>query len=526
MVILHEKAPNQMTNPIPVYTTNEIRTIEQLAFSMPNPPCLMEKAGLAAAHIAKDNLLVDGRNSVLVLAGPGNNGGDALVAARYLHNWGFQVTTIFTGVAARLSPDAKRALEGWLAAGGYLHDEIPADVQWHAIIDGLFGIGLNLAKHPFDEKYRQLIETINSMQLPVLALDIPSGLDADTGTAPDAVIKATITASFIGLKPGLLMHDGSECTGKIIVCNLDLDTLSLITPRSWLLDHNVIHNCLPSPRPANSHKGGFGSVGIIGGTLGMIGAARLAGMAALKLGAGRVYLGLIAEASLTIDPTQPELMLRPVDELFELDHLTCLVVGPGLGQEITASLCLEKALHTPLPLVLDADALNLIAAYPELATALRSRQTPTIMTPHAAEAARLLHTDPASIQRDRFTAAERLVKDYNCALVLKGAGSLCMLTNGHRYFNTSGNPGLSSAGTGDVLSGMMGAFLAQGLSSEQALLLAVYLHGSAADALLGAWHGPIGMTASEIIESARCLLNRWVYGDEAQTRYAHSVSAY
>lgn len=515
-----------MNNPSPVYSTAEIREIEQHAAALPDSSRLMEKAGLVAAHIAKNRLLINDKNKVLVLAGPGNNGGDALVAARHLRAGGFNVTTIFTGEPFRLSRDAKQALENWLTTGGVLHSEIPASEQWHVIIDGLFGIGLNPTKHHLDEKYRHLIKAVNGMQLPVLALDIPSGLSADSGLAPSGAIKATITATFIGLKPGLLTNEGCEYAGEIILCELDLDTTSLKKPQSWLLDHIIIKRLLPPPRSANSHKGIFGSIGIIGGSRGMIGAARLAGAAALKLGAGRVYLGSIADSLLAIDSSQPELMLRPVDDLFELNQLNCLVVGPGLGKEIDACLYLEKALHTSLPLVLDADALNLVAAHPELANLLYSRKTPSILTPHPAEAGRLLHTDVATVQSNRLQAARNLARKFNCSLVLKGAGSICMFVNGQGYFNTSGNPGLSSAGTGDVLAGMIGALLAQGLSSEQALLLAVHLHGAAADALLETMHGPVGITASEVIGSARSLLNQWIYGHDARSRYCRIHSIY
>ncbi|WP_430232790.1 NAD(P)H-hydrate dehydratase [Nitrosomonas communis] len=515
-----------MNNPIPLYSTADIREIEQLAAARPNPPNLMEKAGLAAAHITKNKLLSNDKSNLLVLAGPGNNGGDAFVTARYLRAWGFQVTTIFTGDPSKLSQDAKQALQNWLNAGGELHNDIPSSGSWHVIIDGLFGIGLNPDKYPLDKKYQRLIAAVNHMNLPVLALDIPSGLSADNGTAPSTAIKATITATFIGLKPGLLTHDGCEYAGEIILCDLDLDAVSMKSPQSWLLDQSLIKTLLPAPRPANSHKGIFGSVGIIGGASGMVGAALLAGSAALKLGAGRVYLGLLANQPSTVDPAQPELMLRPVDELFELDHLTCLIVGPGLGKEISACLCLEKTLQTSLPVVLDADALNLIAHHSELASALRSRHAPSLLTPHAAEAARLLGTDIATVQNHRMQAAEDLARNFNCSVVLKGAGSICAFPNGHCYFNASGNPGLSSAGTGDVLSGMTGALLAQGLTSEKALLLAVYLHGAAADALLETLTGPIGMTALEIIDSARHLLNQWVYGPHARFRYSHAYSIY
>lgn len=280
------------------------------------------------------------------------------------------------------------------------------------------------------------------------------------------------------------------------------------------LDQAHAATLLPAPRPADSHKGLFGSVGIIGGASGMLGAAFLAGTAALKLGAGRVYLGLI-DHSMTgapeMDSEQPELMLRPVHELFKLDHLSCLVVGPGLGMSVDAAFWLACALESALPIVLDADALNLIATQPRLAKLLRTRKAATLLTPHAAEAARLLGTDTATIQNDRMTAATDLAQRFNCLVVLKGAGSICMLPDGECFINTSGNPGLSSAGTGDVLSGIIGAFLAQGLSAENALLLAVHLHGAAADALREQQGGQLGMTASEITDAARSLLNRWIY---------------
>ena len=204
-------------------------------------------------------------------------------------------------------------------------------------------------------------------------------------------------------------------------------------------------------------------------------------------------------------------MLRPVDELFKLKQLSCAVVGPGLGTEPAASFWLGCALESDLPLVLDADALNLAATHPRLTEQIQMRKASSILTPHPAEAARLLRTDTAAIQNDRMTAAAELAKRYNCCVVLKGAGSISATPDGRRYINTSGNPGLSSAGTGDILSGMIGAFIAQGLSAIDSLLVAVYLHGAAADALKKELEGPVGMTASEIPSAARNLLNHWRY---------------
>ncbi|SOD39833.1 NAD(P)H-hydrate dehydratase [Nitrosovibrio sp. Nv4] len=509
-------------NSTAIYSTAEIREIERFAAALPNRPLLMEKAGLAAAEVARDKLLIQDRIRVLVLAGPGNNGGDAFVVARYLNAWWYKVTLVFTGERARLSDDAKQMLDAWLAAGGEILSEIPGGKIWDAVIDGLFGIGLDHREgRELTGRYLSLIHAINSMKLPVLALDIPSGLGSDTGNVRGAAIRAAMTVTFIGLKPGLLTHQGPDYCGEIFLRDLDLDVSSLSSPRlneapsSWVVDHAYAQKLLPPPRPANSHKGMFGSIGVIGGSAGMVGAALLAGTAALKLGAGRVYLGLIAGDALSVDMAHPELMLRPIHELFKLGHLNCLVVGPGLGSGPDACFWLSCALESDLPLVLDADALNLIAVHSRVADLLRKRlherKAPSILTPHPAEAARLLNTDISTIQGDRMGAAADLVENFNCCVVLKGAGSICAVPAGKRYISISGNPGLSSAGTGDILSGIAGAFLAQGLSPENALLLSVYLHGAAADVLQAHHGGPIGMIASEIPDAARDLLNRWIY---------------
>lgn len=502
--------------PIAVYSAAEIREIEQLAAALPDSSDLMEKAGLAAAEVARDKLLIHDRTQVLVLAGPGNNGGDAFVVARHLRGWWFKVTLVFAGERARLSDAARQMLDAWLLAGGEMVDEIPENKKWDVVIDGLFGIGLDSKEgRNLEGKYLALVNAVNRMDRPVLALDIPSGLGSDTGTVRSTAIRAAMTVTFIGLKPGLLTHDGPEYCGEIVLRDLDLDASSLKKPSSWAMNHAYAQKLLPPPRPVSSHKGMFGSIGIIGGSAGMLGAALLAGGAALKLGAGRVYLGLIASNAPGIDTAQPELMLRPVHELLKLDHLDCLVVGPGLGMEAEACFWLKCALESALPLVLDADALNLVAAHPRVASLLRERlherKAFSILTPHAAEAARLLGTDTATVQNDRMAAAASLAENFNCYTVLKGAGSICAMPGGKRYINTSGNPGLSSAGTGDILSGITGALLAQGLNTENALLLAVYLHGAAGDMLLRQHGGPLGMTASEIPPAARSLLNQWVY---------------
>ncbi len=478
----------------PIYLTRDIRKIEAKAFSS----SLMEAAGIAAAELARE-LLGTGGTSVLIFAGPGNNGGDALVVARHLKQWWFKVDVVFTGDAKTLPRDAARAMRLWQNAGGVCHSKIP-EGKWDLVIDGLFGIGL---KRKLEGRHKALVERINRLGIPVLSLDIPSGLDADTGQIFGCAVKASHTITFIALKPGLLTLDGIDCCGEIHVRNLGLDA-ALHSSQGWLLSKT---NCPKlKPRPHNSHKGTFGNVGIIGGAQGMVGAALLAGRAALMMGAGRTYVALLAENAPAVDSAQPELMLRTPNELFSLD-LDCLAVGPGLGQAKAAKLHLETALISSLPLVLDADALNLIGADTRQQQLLRKRSVPTLLTPHPAEAGRLLGINTKNIQRDRLAAALEIAKRYRCHVVLKGAGSVCALPDGNWFVNSSGNPGLSSSGTGDVLTGMTVALLAQELSAREALLLAVYLHGATADYLVAHGIGPAGLTASEIISAARKLLN-------------------
>lgn len=466
----------------------------------------MARAGWAAAEIARD-LVPDDGAAILVLAGPGNNGGDALVVARHLLAAWHKVDVVFLGDANTLPPDAKTAYQTWIAAGGSCLATLPAHGRWGLVIDGLFGIGL---QRPLAGAYAELVAQVNPLQLPTLALDIPSGLQADSGEALGPVIRATHTVTFIALKAGLLTGDGPDYCGQIFLRTLDLDQRMLPLANGWLLEHRTVAKLL-APRPRNSHKALFGSVGIIGGAAGMAGAALLAARAALKLGAGRVYLALLDCNAGPLDAQQTELMLRKVEDLFEVPHLSCLVVGPGMGQSALALQWLTRAIASELPLVLDADALNLLAQAPALQTQLTQRKAPSLITPHAAEAGRLLGIDTNAVRRQRIETATALATRFNCCAVLKGAGSICAETNGNWYINSSGNPGLASAGTGDVLAGMIGAFLAQGLNARDALLLSVYLHGAAADALVEQGFGPIGLTASELPDAARRLLNQWVY---------------
>ncbi|MGB4813356.1 MAG: NAD(P)H-hydrate dehydratase [Methylophilaceae bacterium] len=277
-----------------------------------------------------------------------------------------------------------------------------------------------------------------------------------------------------------------------------------------LLKRKNIKPLLP-PRKNDGHKGLFGSVAIIGGEAGMVGAALLAARAALHSGVGRVYAALLSNSSSSVpvvDLHQPEVMLRSADALLQLAQLDCVVIGPGLGQSETAIALLEYWLAQSAPLLLDADALNLVANHPHLSALVVKRQAATVMTPHAGEAARLLATNSAEIQANRIDNALRIATSLQVTCVLKGEKTIIAHHDGQYFMNTTGNVGLASAGTGDVLSGIIGSLMAQGLGGLTAAKLGVYVHGAAADALVTTGIGPIGLTASEVIIEARNVLNQ------------------
>ena len=492
---------HRFANTQPVFTTAQIRRIEASAAARVDPPPLMERAGLAAATLARE-IAVAGKR-IVVLAGPGNNGGDALVVARQLKAAWLSVDVLFTGDAAKLSADSSAALAAWREAGGSFVDRLPAPHIAGLVVDGMFGIGL---QRELTGRYAELVAWTASATCPVLALDVPSGLDSDTGRVLGAAVRATHTMTFIGLKPGLLTLEGPDHCGDLTVANLGLDAPDLGAANGHAAGADVLREAFPRRR-LNTHKGDYGSVGIIGGSHGMVGAALLAARAALRLGAGRVYVGLAAPDAPPVDLVQPELMLRRAEDILDVDHLSALAVGPGLGVSPEAGALLRAALASPLPLVLDADALNLLAAETTLHATLQTRDAPTLLTPHPAEAARLLAVSTADVQRDRVACALELASRYRSGIVLKGAGSVCAWPDGRWSINTSGNPGMAAAGMGDVLTGIVAALLSQRVAPRAALEAGVYLHGAAADVLVARGIGPVGLTASEVIDAARSLVS-------------------
>lgn len=433
----------------------------------------MERAGAAAAALAA-RLASQTTKDVLILCGPGNNGGDAQVVARHLQEKFFRVAT------ARTS------------------SEIP-EKSWGLVVDGLFGIGL---ARELEGDYARMIDYANRQKCPVLALDLPSGLNADTGRVMGRAVRATHTITFIALKPGLLTLEGPDHCGEISVATLDVKPEGAT---AWVADPSLFP---PRKRPANFHKGLAGSLGILGGATGMAGAALLAGRAALKLGTGRVFVGLL-DSSLSVDPANPELMIRHADDVLGLD-LDAIVIGPGLGQGERAETLVGAVLASDIPCVLDADALNLISQNSSLREACKRRSAEALLTPHPGEAASLLAESIATVQSDRVAAAKALSKHFSAHVVLKGNGSILVARDGHWFINTTGNSGMASAGMGDVLAGMLGALLAQKYTGESALVLGTHLHGAAADELVRQGVGPVGLTAGELAEPARRLWNSWL----------------
>jgi hydroxyethylthiazole kinase-like uncharacterized protein yjeF len=485
----------------PIFTNAAIRRIESAASSRPDPAPLMQLAGdAAAAHL---RAVAPGARSVLVLAGPGNNGGDAFVVARRMRAWFYRVTLVFTGSARVLGPDARAAHDAWLACGGNMETAWPDTGTWDAVVDGLFGIGLVRA---LDGEYAGLVGRVNAWRDqargPVLALDVPSGIHSDTGAVLGCAVRASHTVSFIGLKPGLLTLDGPDHAGEVTVESLGIAPSDAASGR--LLDATALRGLL-APRPLNFHKGSAGSAGLVGGASGMAGAALIAGRAALRTGAGRVLVGMLDPAR-TVDPLVPELMLRSAEAVLDAD-CDVLAAGPGMGTDARAAVLLGRALDFSGPLVLDADALSLLALDAALAGRCAGRAHPTLITPHPGEAARLLGKPVGDIQADRLGSARALAARYRAEVVLKGNGSVLAAPDGRWSINASGHPGMAAAGMGDALTGLLAGLVAQGALPGPALAAAVWLHGMAGERCMAAAGGPLGVSASELIDHARCLLN-------------------
>ena len=484
--------------PITLYRNEQIRELDRIAIHEYDIAGfeLMSRAG--DALFQQLTRLCPAVQSVAVFCGMGNNAGDGYIVANLLLNAGLSVCVYSVANTCQLKGDALTAYQHYAAAHGkIIHYQTKVKLTADVIVDALFGSGLNKAVTGL---YANAIATINQSGAFVLAVDIPSGLNADTGNVMGVAVKANATVTFIGLNQGLFTGQAADYCGDIIYESLAIPdaVLTMQVPSAM----RVIHQPLPR-RLRYTHKGVYGHVLIIGGELGYLGAARLAAEAALRVGAGLVSVATRSSHAGLMTINRPELMCHGVETGEQLMPLlakaSVISIGTGLGQSDWAiELLITAVLATQKPLIIDADALNLLACNP-------ITNSNWILTPHPAEAARLLHCTTADIQQDRFAAVSALQAKYHGVAILKGSGSL-IASNKTIAVSNTGNSGMASGGMGDVLTGVLAGLVAQGLSLEQAAQQGVFLHGLAADKAALA-DGERGLLASDLMPYLRRGMN-------------------
>ncbi|HKS58488.1 MAG TPA: NAD(P)H-hydrate dehydratase [Steroidobacteraceae bacterium] len=487
--------------PVAVHTADQVRALDRHAIDDLRIPSytLMTRAAEAALRVLRS--CWPSAQRVAVVCGPGNNGGDGYVLARLARAERLDVFAIALHEPARLQGDARRAHDDFVAAGGKV-------VGWHAdflravdvVVDAIFGVGLSRA---VAGAAAEAIAAINDGDKPVLALDIPSGLHADSGEVLGVAVRASRTLAFIGLKLGFYLDEGPNCTGIVMCDVLELppDALAHVHAAATRIDEPAIAELLP-PRRRTAHKGQQGSVLVIGGNLGMAGAARMTGEAALRAGAGLVTVATRNENVPAIIGARPELMCRGVASAEELAaliaHADVIALGPGLGQDAWAKTMFDTALSNDRRAVVDADALNLLAQSP--------RTNPLwILTPHPGEAARLLGKTAGEVQRDRLGAARAIVQRYGGTVVLKGAGTLVVTDEACPAICDRGNPGMASPGMGDVLTGVIAGVVAQSADLAAAARVGVLVHALAGD--MAARRGERGLLATDLFAHLQTCVN-------------------
>jgi ADP-dependent NAD(P)H-hydrate dehydratase / NAD(P)H-hydrate epimerase len=479
--------------PVAVHTAAQVRALDRHAIDDLQIPSytLMTRAGEGALNALRS--CWPSAQRIAVVCGPGNNGGDGYVLARLAREARLEVVAIGLHEPARLQGDARRAYDDFLAAGGTVG-------SWHAdclratevVVDAIFGVGLS---RPVAGVALEAIAGINASDAHVLALDIPSGLHADTGEILGAAVHAERTVTFLGLKLGFYTGDGPNCVGVVMFDALELppQALAFVEATAALIDEAAIAELLPRRR-RTAHKGQQGSVLVIGGNIGMAGAARMAGEAALRAGAGLVTVATRSENVAAIVGARPELMCRGVTHAEELTaliaHADVIALGPGLGQDDWSRTMFETALGSDRRAVVDADALNLLAQSPRA-------KAHWILTPHPGEAARLIGKTAAEVQHDRLGAARAIAARYGGVVVLKGAGTLVLGDEGLPAICDRGNPGMASAGMGDVLTGVIAGIVAQKAELAAAARVGVLVHALAGD--MAARRGERGLLATDLL---------------------------
>lgn len=485
-----------------LYTVEQLRMIECAALSTSEfaAPELMRRAASAAWSSLRRHW--PEVQHLCIHCGPGNNGGDGFVLALLAREAGMQVDVL--ALAEHSHGDAAAARAAWAAAGGNVlpwnGDVAIPEAQLH--VDALYGIGLNRAPGPLPA---QLIDAINDSGKPVLALDVPSGLDADTGSCPGTVVRADVTVSFIAGKRGLHTGRAADYVGMLELATLGVpESAAAAVPVDARL---LAAEALPRRR-RYANKGNYGHVLVVGGDHGMAGAVHLAGQSALRAGAGLVSVATRAAHVPALNAARPELMAHGVDGpqalAAQLEGASVLAVGPGLGEAAWGHALWLTALDANKPLVLDADGLNLLAREP------RQFSAAAVLTPHPGEAGRLLGITTAAVERDRFAAARELARRYRAVVVLKGAGSLVADPDGRLDVCPWGNPGMASGGMGDLLTGIIAGLLAQGCDVWQAATLGVGLHARAGDQ--AARQGERGLLASDLLQPLHSLANGIIAG--------------
>lgn len=489
----------------PLFRAAQVRELDRRAIEEQGVPGYTLMTRAATAALRKLRALWPQARRVRVVCGAGNNAGDGYVLARLAKTVGLDVRVGYLGDPAALRGDARTAHAEAQAAGVAIapfNDTLCADAE--VIVDALLGTGL---ERSVVEAWAAAVTAMNTAPAPVVALDIPSGLHADTGAVLGCAVHADLTVTFIAFKPGLFLGQGPACVGQVILAPLEVPSAVFggLEPVAWKIDAAWLRATLPGRRPRAAHKGDFGHVLIVGGQPGMSGAARLAAEAAARCGAGLVSVATHPDHAAWLNSGRPELMCHAVAGPEDLEALLARVsvvaVGPGLGQGEWGRSLLASLWATDLPLIVDADALNLLA---QAQTQQPQRRSNWVLTPHPGEAARLLGSTAAAVQADRLAAVAGLQAGYGGVAVLKGAGSL--IADGAKVrLCTAGNPGMASGGMGDVLTGVIAALAAQGLPLAEAAAAGVLLHALAGDAAAGA--GERGLLASDLLPELRRLVN-------------------
>lgn len=509
-----------------IVTPAQMTAIDACAINEYGIPGLLLMENAASAVTAEAISILGGTKgkTVTVVAGRGNNGGDAFAAARLLHSRGVSVRVWLIGAKTGISGDAGVNLTILERIGIQLFEllddnnleSLSLDIsKSQLILDGLFGTGLG---REVSGLYAAAVIKINASGKPVLAIDIPSGIDGLDGSIKGICINASVTITFTMPKIGLVIHPGCEYTGKLVVADIGIPpcVISKQAIQTELIDREMVSGMIPA-RKANSNKGDYGKVLMVTGSTGMTGSGCLASMAALRTGAGLVYTGVPQSLSGIYGAMMKEPIILPLKEdvggclaaesaeeiLAHMKKMDVTAIGPGLTSADSIRKLVENVvLNSKIPLVLDADALNSISGNTLI---LKKLGTDTVVTPHPGEMARLTGLSISDIQKDRIGTAVKFASEYGVTTVLKGSRTIVAQPGGQVYINTTGNAGMASAGMGDVLTGIIAALMAQGSSAGEAAISGVFLHGLAGDTAAEKL-GMQGMLAGDVVEQLPCVM--------------------